>query len=283
MRKEARNLMRFGQNFDGDRHVCFPSVINNMTTDNVLVETFEHGQTLNAFFKSNPDKRQQKMIAKLGLHTYLKMILVHNFIHADLHPGNILVRKHPRSHDIQLVLLDTGFVAELTDQDWNNFKQLFKCIVQGDGKAGARLMVEHARQTKIRPEEKELFMHEMDELFYDIRNQKISKIDIGKFLTDILNVVRRYKVKIESNFATLCVATVILEGIGRQLDPDINILDQSIPFLLWSEKATVEDRIIFLREKVKDEFEKEGDNEVPFWRKIHNILKPALDSFQLDK
>lgn len=277
MRTEARNLMRFGQNFEGDPNVTFPKVIDNMTTDNVLVETFERGMSLNEFLKTNTDLNQHRAIAKIGLNSYLKMILVHNFIHADLHPGNILIRKKPVSDDLQVVLLDTGFVAELSDQDWFHFKQLFKCIVQGDGKGGARLMVEHARQTKISKDDREKFVSEMDVLFNEIRNQKISHIDIGLFLTNMLNVVRKYRVKIESNFATLCVATVILEGIGRQLDPEINILDQSIPFLLYSDKATVEDRMIFLREKVKDEFEhQEQGKKVALWEKMYNVVKPAL-------
>lgn len=278
MRNEARNLMRFGRNFCEDDKVVFPKIIENMTTDDVLIETFEHGQSLSSYIKSNKNIEEHKILARIGLRSFLKMILVHNFIHADLHPGNILVRKNPVTDELQLVLLDTGLISELSDTDWLHFKQLFKCIVQGDGKGGAKLMVEHARQTNISDEDKEKFVSEMDKLFHEMRTRKMSEIDIGLFLNNLLNTVRKYRVKIESNFATLCIATVILEGIGRQLDPDINILDQSIPLLIWSEKATVDDRIVFLRERLKDEFEMEDKN-IPIWKKLSNILRPVVSSF----
>lgn len=279
MRHEARNLMRFGQNFNRDRYVIFPKVIEFMTTRDVLVETFEHGINLSAYMKSQRDPEEHKKLAKIGLLSFLKMILVQNFIHADLHPGNILVRKNSESNQLQIVLLDCGFITELSDADWINFKRLFKCIVTGDGKKGAHLMVEHARQTKISNDDREKFAEEMDKIFTEIRNKKMSEIEVGVFISQVLNVVRKYRVKIESNFATLIIATVILEGIGRQLDPEINILDESIPILAWSDKATVEDRILFLREKVKDEFLRDQQN-TSFIDKLRNLSKPIILSFK---
>lgn len=279
MRHEARNLMRFGQNFSRDRYVVFPQVIENMTTSQVLVETFEHGMNLSTYMKSYKDPNEHKKLAKIGLLSFLKMILVQNFIHADLHPGNILVRKNSETNQLQIVLLDCGFITELSDTDWLNFKRLFKCIVTGDGKKGAHLMVEHARQTKISDKDRDKFAEEMDVLFREIRNKKMSEIEVGVFISQVLNVVRKYRVKIESNFATLIIATVILEGIGRQLDPEINILDESIPILAWSDKATVEDRIIFLREKVKDEFIKDKQN-TTFMDKMRNLFRPIVLSFK---
>lgn len=112
----------------------------------------------------------------------------------------------------QIVLLDVGLVSQLTERDWTNFKDLFRCIVEGNGKAGAELMSTRARHTSLRPEEKAKFLHEMDVLFSTIRNQKLSEINVGLFLSNLLAVVRRYRVKIEPNFATLCVATVVLEA-----------------------------------------------------------------------
>jgi len=275
MRNEAKNLMRFGQNFDLDRHVVFPKVIENMTTDEVLVETFEHGMSLNTYMRSYKDPLEHKRLAKIGLVSFLKMILVQNFIHADLHPGNILVRKNLSTNELQIVVLDAGFITELSDTDWNNFKQLFRCIVTGDGKKGAHLMVEHARQTKISDEDRDKFASELDVLFREIRYKKMSDIEVGLFISRVLNTVRRYRVKIEANFATLIIATVILEGIGRQLDPEINILDESIPILLWSDKATIEDRILFFREKVKDEFQNE---DVTIWQRLKNLIYPIYKS-----
>jgi hypothetical protein len=74
---------------------------------------------------------------------------------------------------------------------------------------------------------------------------------------------------------------VLLEGIGRQLDSDINILDQSVPFLIWSDKATLQDRLIFIREKVRDEFERDDAQAVPLPVKLYNLLaRPLIDSME---
>jgi len=72
-------------------------------------------------------------------------------------------------------------------------------------------MATKARHSSLKPEQKERFLMEMDKLFSTIRTQKLSEISVGDFLTNMLSVVRRYHVKIEPNFATLCVATVVLE------------------------------------------------------------------------
>lgn len=278
---EARNLMRFGMNFKGDPNIVFPKVIDRMSTKAVLVETFEYGQPLATYLKSNGNVEERRSLARIGLRTYLTMLLVHNFIHADMHPGNLLVRKDPKTQNMQLVLLDVGLICELSDIDWLHFKMLFKCIVQGDGRGGAELMVEHARQTKIKPSERALFTEEMHELFTELRVNKLSDIDIGLFLSQMLDVVRRYKVRIDTNFTTLVVGTVLLEGIGRQLDSSINILDQAIPFLIWSEKATIQDRMIFFREKLRDEFERDDTKDVPLTTKMYNLFwKPLQDSIE---
>lgn len=277
---EARNLMRFAQNFSGDPNIVFPRVVDRMSTKQVLVETFEYGQPLAGYLKNAEDKKERKVLAHIGLRAYLTMLLVHNFIHADMHPGNLMVRKNSKSNKMQIVLLDVGLICELSDIDWLHFKQLFRCIVQGDGKAGARLMVEHARQTKISDEEREAFTIEMDKLFTQLRINKISDIDIGLFLTQMLDVVRTYKVRIDTNFTTLVVGTVLLEGIGRQLDSDINILDQSVPFLIWSDKANMQDRLIFIREKLRDEFERPDTVDVPLSTKIKRVFKPLTDSVE---
>lgn len=278
MRLEARNLMRFNQNFKDNKYVIFPHVIDHMSTKEVLVESFEFGQSLNAFLKSSNIKEREKL-AKIGLKTYLTMLLVDNFIHCDMHPGNLMVRS-TNEKDLKLIILDAGLISELGKSDWLNFKGLFKCVVKGDGKTGAKMMVENAKQTYIKDDQIDFFTNEMEKLFSDMRNNKISDIQIGRFLTDVFNIVRKYKVKIDNNFTTLSVGTVVLEGIGKQLDPDINILEQSLPLLIWSEKADLDDRMVFIKEKLKDEFQREDTQKVPYIERIYHIMKPFFDSLK---
>jgi len=123
-------------------------------------------------------------------------------------------------------------VCSSLPEDWEHFKDLFKAIVEGNGKDGAHMIVKFSKDRDLTKDEEEKFVTEMDNIFTSIRYKKMSEIHVGEFLGNILSIIKKYRVKIEGNFATLCVSTIVLEGIGRQLDPDINILDASVPLLI---------------------------------------------------
>jgi len=163
------------------------------------------------------------------------MMLVDNFVHADLHPGNILVRRG--DSDIQLVFLDCGLTTDLPDRDWDHFKQLFTAILKGDGRYAASLMIKYADETDITKEDEEKFTDALDIIFIDVRKSKLTDLHMGEFLSSIFRLTRRYHVKLKGNVATLIVGAAILEGIGKKLNPELNILDNAVPFLLKNPKT----------------------------------------------
>uniref|UniRef100_A0A6B2L3F4 Protein kinase domain-containing protein n=1 Tax=Arcella intermedia TaxID=1963864 RepID=A0A6B2L3F4_9EUKA len=229
---EANNLKTFQEHFKGHPDVVFPSLVEALpATRGVLAETFEEGEVLQNSKYLRAVSPESVKLAKIGLDAYLKMMLLDNFVHADLHPGNILVRKNEKGK-LGLVFLDVGLVSHLSPSDFEHFKLLFKAIVQREGKHGAKLMVQFAKDHNLTPEEEERFVNDMDAIFQDVRSKKMSEIRVGEFLSAVLDTVRMNHVKIEGNFSTLCVGTVVLEGIGRQLDPELNILDASLPILV---------------------------------------------------
>jgi len=90
-RFEGSNLELFNENFKDSRNIVFPRVLRPYVSRSVLVETFEEGVSLTDFMKT-PKSREHKIAANLGLKAFYKMLMYDNFIHADLHAGNILVR-----------------------------------------------------------------------------------------------------------------------------------------------------------------------------------------------
>lgn len=182
---EASHLERFAHNFRRWRNVVFPRPIYPLVTPDVLVESFEAGSAINGYVSAagaaaalanggsaiSSKRRQERVaeeIAETGLNAYLQMLLKDNFIHADMHPGNILVREVSRQpaslplppqlawtgrlvqgvlqrlgaavaglplpakaglllrSEPQLVLLDTGMIAELSSADQKNVVNFFK-------------------------------------------------------------------------------------------------------------------------------------------------------------
>ncbi|KAM7120213.1 putative aarF domain-containing protein kinase 2 isoform 2-T2 [Molossus nigricans] len=225
LRYEARNLEHFQCNFLNVKSVRFPTPLHPFVTRDVLVETYE--------------------------------IFVDNFVHADLHPGNILVQgadglsksqearlqqvdvcdtlvvsATPARCPLRLVLLDAGIVAELQAADLRNFRAVFMAVAMGQGQRVAELILHHARASECKDVER--FKAEMATLVTQARKNTITleKLQVSSLLSNVFKLLMTHKVKLESNFASIVFAIMVLEGLGRSLDPKLDILEAAKPFLL---------------------------------------------------
>jgi aarF domain-containing kinase len=276
LRIESANLTLFRKNFANRTTAWFPFPYTDYTTRQVLIEEFANGIPLEDFL-ANGGGPFQKEIADEGLDAFLHMLLIDNFTHADLHPGNIMVRfykpKQPEfpslrgkqhkatkalegSTDVteevlsqlrphkgkkkewldqlhkiesegfrpQLIFIDTGLVTELNDNNRRNFLDLFKAIAEFDGYKAGHLMVERCRQ----PEEvidKEVFALRMQHLVLGVKSKTfaLGNIKIGDILNEVLSMVRTHHVRLEGDFVNVVLSILLLEGIGRSLDPDLDL------------------------------------------------------------
>ena len=278
LRIEAANLSMFRKTFKDRRTAWFPFPYTDYTTRKVLVEEFAQGIPLEHFLE-NGGGPFQKDIANEGLDAFLNMLLIDNFIHADLHPGNIMVRFYkpnmlemPRlkkltldkremeelksSTDVteevlqrlrpykrkprewqaqlsqinsegycpQLIFIDTGLVTELKNVNRTNFLDLFKSIAEFDGYKAGRLMIERCRQPDavIDPE---LFALRMQHLVLGVKSKTfaLGNIKIGDVLNEVLSMVRNHHVRLEGDFVNVVLSILLLEGIGRKLDPELDL------------------------------------------------------------
>ncbi len=122
LRNEMKNLVQFRDNFQNDSTVNFPQPIEDLCCEEVLVESLEKGQHIGNIVQNlqSVSQSRRKAIASKGVQMFLKMVFSHNFVHCDLHPGNILV------DDDKLIILDPGLTASLSPKDMRNFRYHFE-------------------------------------------------------------------------------------------------------------------------------------------------------------
>lgn len=273
LRIEGLNLVKFRENFKNRLDIHFPKPYINFTTREVLVEEFMHAIPISKLLSlsDNYGKNLSKEVSDKGLDAFLKMLILDNFVHADLHPGNMMVRfyknalyKHEKEYKIvkssdeqdinrvtnelldlgddnkawcskleelyeegyhaEICFLDVGLITELNHKDRVNFIDLFKALSEFDGYKAGELMIERSRtpETAIN---KEIFALKVEKLVDRMKERTftLGNISIGDLLDQVLGMVRNHHVRMEGDFITVIVAILLLEGIGRQLDPELDL------------------------------------------------------------
>ena len=235
-RIEARNNRRFRENFRGHPNVVFPEIIDELSTERVLSMSFVEGTKILATRTRSDPKR----VARLGLQALLKMIFEDGFVHADLHPGNILI-----TPDDQIALLDLGLVGELDDPHRKGFARFFAAWAQRDGDTMARLMYDMSANARAEENARagrsaervdeaafERYRAAIIEFVGRYWGQRMGEVQVGKVLFDMLAILRRHRVRVNPTFTIVNIAIAVTEGIGKQLDPSLDLMAEALPYFL---------------------------------------------------
>jgi ubiquinone biosynthesis protein len=231
-RVEARNNRRFRENFRQEAMVVFPEVIEGLSSERILTMTFIEGTKI---LSTKQTRSDPKRVARLGLRVLLKMIFEDGFVHADLHPGNILITPEDK-----LALLDLGLVGELDGPNRRGFTKFFAAWAQRDGDTMARLMYEMSANAQERaaghgpadPEAFERYRAAIIEFVGRYWGQRLGEVQVGKVLFDMLGILRRHRVRVNPTFTIVNIAIAVTEGIGKQLDPELDLMAEAIPYFL---------------------------------------------------
>ncbi|XP_062077908.1 uncharacterized protein LOC133782592 [Humulus lupulus] len=229
--REAAHLSRFIYNFRKCRDVSFPRPLYPLVHPSVLVETFEQGENVLRFVDELEGQKQIKSaLAHIGSHALLKMLLIDNFIHADMHPGNILVRvtNGRASRELlfksrpHVIFLDVGMTAELSKRDRTNLLEFFKAVALRDGRSAAESTLRLSKQQNC-PNPK-AFIEEVEKSFITWDSPEGEFTRPSDCMKQLLEQVRRYQVNIDGNICTVMVTTLVLEGWQQKLDPAYDVI-----------------------------------------------------------
>ncbi|KAK7246603.1 hypothetical protein RIF29_41472 [Crotalaria pallida] len=241
--REAAHLSRFIYNFRRWKDVSFPKPVYPLVHPAVLVETYEMGESVAHYVDDlQGHERTKSALAHIGTHALLKMLLVDNFIHADMHPGNILVRVSPSKSRKRLfkskphvVFLDVGMTAELAGSDRVNLLEFFKAVARRDGRTAAESCLRLSKQQNC-PNPK-AFIEEVEEAFTFWGTPEGDLVHPAECMEQLLEKVRRHRVNIDGNVCTVMVTTLVLEGWQRKLDPSYNVMKTLQTLLLRADWA----------------------------------------------
>lgn len=217
---EAKNNRRFVENFKGDRDVLFPGLIDDLCSAQILTMEYIDGTKVLNFRQTPSDP---KRLAEIGFRVLLKMIFEDGFVHADLHPGNIFITR-----DDRVAILDLGLVGELDGTHRAGFARYFASWAQGDGRTMARLMAELSPSRKI--PDYEGFEGAVVAFVQKYFGKRLGEVQVSLVFMDMMNILRKYRVRVNPTFTLVNIAIAVTEGIGKQLDPDVDLMAAALPF-----------------------------------------------------
>lgn len=258
LRIEADNLDMFNNNFPYRRtgkglRVIFPEVLRPYVTKDLLVESLEDGMPLQAVLgqasransasrdcKAAPATAVEELREEVGglcMDAFLKMLFADNFIHADLHPGNIhFNRRQVRDSgpmQSELVIFDAGLAVQMSPKDRRNFVDVFYALTTNDGKRAAQLMVERTPGDRSLVRNEDEFVASVGQLVNEVCDMGFSlgKVRLVECFGRMLSLACDHRVKLETSFVTVATSIIVLEGVGRQLNPIADLAAAARPML----------------------------------------------------
>jgi len=220
---EGRNADRFRENFVDEPGVHVPKVYWEHTTRRVLTLERITGTKLSDAAATQARKIDRKEIARRGAGLYLKQVLQHGFFHADPHPGNIFIES-----DGRIAFVDFGIVGRIDEHLREQMADLFLAVVRRDtdGIIEALLAIGVAQSDVNRTAMARDISRAVSK-YYGIPVEQLRALEIVR---EMMGLAQKYGIRIPADFALAVKTVVILDGIGRELDPGFNIAAVAQPF-----------------------------------------------------
>jgi ubiquinone biosynthesis protein len=219
---EARNIAEFARNHKDRAYVAIPSLHANLSSRTVLTMGELVGVKMSDVLRE-PSRWDCKLLARQILDASFHQLFTDGLFHGDPHPGNVLVLEGNR-----LGLLDFGLVGRMHKGMQESIILLVLAISLKDPDTVARLLY----KAGIPDQRIDLhrFRADIGDLLDNYLGIKLSEIDSGTLLTDLVDLALKYKIKIPKEYAVLSKAAATTEGLLRVLDPDLDVVEAALPY-----------------------------------------------------
>ena len=231
--REAANGSLLRRNFRHSPLLLIPEVHWDYTEPEVLVMERMAGIPIGRIDELKQANVDLKRLSRAGVEIFFTQVFRDGFFHADMHPGNIFVATDAANHG-KYVALDFGIVGTLSETDKRYLAVNFLAFFRRDYR---RVATAHVESGWVPPGTR------VDELEAEIRvvcepifDRPLSEISLGKVLLQLFRASRRFNVEIQPQLTLLQKTLLNVEGLGRQLDPGLDLWTTAMPFLeRWME------------------------------------------------
>ncbi len=228
LQKEAANTSQLRRNFEGSPALYVPQVYWELTRKNVMVQERIYGIPVAEVDTLVANGTDMKKLAERGVEVFFTQVFRDNFFHADMHPGNIFISdKHP--HDPQYIGIDCGIVGSLSEEDQHYLARNLLAFFRQDYYEVARLHIESGwvgEGTRVNE-----FATAIRAVCEPIFEKPLKEISFGQVLLGLFQTARRFNMEVQPQLVLLQKTLLNIEGLGRQLYPDLDLWSTAKPYL----------------------------------------------------
>jgi ubiquinone biosynthesis protein len=222
--REAANASQLGRNFEHSALLLVPEVYWDYCAEDVMVMQRMHGTPVNQVAALQEQGIDIPRLARAGVEIFFTQVFRDGFFHADMHPGNILVSAQGR-----YIALDFGIMGTLTEIDKHYLAQNFLGFFRRDYHRVAVAHIESGwAPAGTRIDEFEAAIRAVCEPVFD---RPLKDISFGRVLLRLFQTSRRFNVEVQPQLVLLQKTLLNIEGLGRQLDPNLDLWSTAKPFL----------------------------------------------------
>ena len=268
LNRESANAITLRRNFEGSPALYVPHVYSDYSCQNVLVMERIYGIPVNDVEALEAQNTDMKLLAERGVEVFFTQVFRDSFFHADMHPGNVFVsRENPQSP--QYIGIDCGIVGTLNREDKRYLADNFIAFFNRDYRKVAELHLDSGwvpADTNI--EEFEFAIRTVCEPIFA---KPLAEISFGNVLVSLFNTARRFNMEVQPQLTLLQKTLLYIEGLGRQLYPQLDLWQTAKPFLENWVKEQIGPNAV--AREIKDN--------LPFWgEKIPQIPDLVFDYLQ---
>lgn len=228
LQREAANTSQLKRNFENSHLIYIPEVYWDYTSSNVLVMERIYGIPIAEIDQLRACDVNLKLLAERGVEIFFTQVFRDSFFHADMHPGNIFVDIN-NPQDPKYIAIDCGIVGSLTPEDQSYLARNLLAFFKRDYHQVAALHVSSGWVPEsTRVNEFEAAIRTVCEPIFE---RPLKDISFGQFLLRLFQTARRFDMEVQPQLVLLQKTLLNIEGLGRQLYPDLDLWSTAHPYL----------------------------------------------------